>query len=227
MASFLGRMKEKREATRAQREYDLAYVAWTQEHELVDNLHYMATNLDEVYRQTSEAGFSIRLKKDEHVLISVDGAGLVEPRATAGHYQGGSSGVSFRVAKGVNFRVGQHKGTYVRGPEEQKMIDSGGALYITTQRVIYTSMNRNREWAFAKTIDVMHDDLGVTYMNVSNRQKVSGFVYGEGVAREVQNRLVLAMAVFDDEVDTLVAQLDQQLSELKVSKPVAPSALPS
>ena len=129
--------------------------------------------------------------------------------------------------KGVRYRVGSHKGTYVPGPEVEKVIDSGGTLYITTHRVLYTSQNRNRDWVHAKTVDVYHSDTladgwGATYIGVTNRQKTSGFVYPMGNARQVRDRLVLAYAIHDGTVEEMVVGLKQQEVELERSRPVTP-----
>ena len=110
---MFGRMKENRQYKADKAAYDSALAVWEGENEHVDDLHYLATHLDEVYEAGAEAGFSIRLAPGEHVVARLEGAtGIVEPRASGGSYQGGSTGVSFRVMKGVSYRVGNHRGTY-------------------------------------------------------------------------------------------------------------------
>ena len=68
------------------------------------------------------------LRPTERVFLQVNGAVLIEPRTAPGTYKGGSHGVSFRVAKGVSYRVGQNRGTYQPGPTKPTPIDSGAAL---------------------------------------------------------------------------------------------------
>lgn len=51
-------------------------------------------------------------------------------------YEGGSSGVSVRVMKGVSYRVGQSRGTPIR-KDVQDRID--GVLSITNKRVVFTA----------------------------------------------------------------------------------------
>ena len=179
---FLKKMRAKSAYSTAIDNYQQELVAWEEETEHVDTLLYMAENLDEVYSQAAAAGFSVRLKKGEHVLIGLQGAtALIEPRSGGGSYQGGSRGTSIRVAKGVSFRVGAHRGTYVPNPDIEKAIDTDGDVYITTQRVLYTSPGRSREWAYKSAVDLYHADnwsgtsFGITYIVVSNRQKTSGF----------------------------------------------------
>lgn len=208
----------------AETRYLKALTRWEEEREHVKDVLYMAEHLDEVYQASAnELGGDLRTKPGEHMLLSIEGSSLVEPRRTAGSYQGGSAGVSFRVAKGVSFRVGQHRGTFVPGPEEQTVIDQGGRVFITTQRVVFVGPRQSREWAFSKMLSLSHDGArGATYIQVSNRQKTSGFVYGPSLARSVQDRLTLALAVFDNETEYLASQLRDQLKELDGSKPDPP-----
>ena len=49
---------------------------------------------------------SIITKRGEEALLVVRGCALVETRRPRARYRGGSSGMSFRVAKGVYWRVG-------------------------------------------------------------------------------------------------------------------------
>ncbi len=225
---FLKKVQAKAFYGKAMTRFESELEAWEQESEHVDELLHFGTNLEDIYDASGEAGFSVRLRPNEHILIGLSGASaLVEPRSSGGSYQGGSSGTSIRVMKGVSFRVGNHKGTFIPGPEVQKAIDTDGDAYITTQRVIYSSPARNREWAFKSAVDVFHSDdfvpgWGVTYLSVANRQKTSGFAYSMDHARRVRDRLVLALAVYDENVEELVEGLTMQQRELKSSRPVEP-----
>lgn len=221
---WLSERKQRREDAKALAEYSAAYAVWSGQRDRVDALLQLATHVDEVQEQFATGAGSIRLKKGERLLLFVEGAGLVEPRAGKGHYEGGSHGVSFRVAKGVRYRVGAHQGTFERGPDELKMIDDGGRVFITDQRALYTSTQQNREWAFSKLVDMYHEN-GITFMAVSNRQKTSGFAYGTSVAQAVEDRITLALALFDDEVETLVSSLQEEARELRLSEPRRPPAL--
>ncbi|MFV1962635.1 MAG: hypothetical protein ACC658_12500 [Acidimicrobiia bacterium] len=218
--------KERKEAESAERKHQTELANWQDQHDHVDQLIYLAEHLEEVQEEAAEGGIHIRLKKGENVLAILQNGGLVEPRVTGSHFEGGSQGVSIRVMKGVNYRVGQFQGTFVRGDEEQTVIDTGGDIYITDQRIQYSSMNRNREWAWSKLVDIRHD-VDATYMGVTNRQKTSGILYGIEAASPIQDRITLAMAIYDGEVEHLVSELKDQLSELGRSKPSAPPPLPA
>lgn len=116
---------------------------------------------------------SLVLKPGEQAVWTGD-AQLVEPRRGPGHYAGGSQGVSFRIAKGVRYRVGASRGHYIPGDEVQTVIDRGTAT-VTTQRVVFTGSQATREWSFAKLLDTeISRDHTLVLIHVSNRQKASG-----------------------------------------------------
>lgn len=77
---------------------------------------------------------NIILKKGEVAHFSYF-ADLIEERAVRGRYQGGSAGVSFRVAKGVSFRVGQSRGTYKS--DREPVAVSSGKLIVTNKRIVF------------------------------------------------------------------------------------------
>lgn len=121
-------------------------------------------------------------------------ASLIEPHRQQGHFVGGSTGVSFRVAKGVRWRVGGMRGHYVPGPELQTPVDQG-TVSVTTARVVFTGGRATREWSFDKLLGVdASPDHKVALLHVSNRQKVSGLNLGDAGA-EFQSFLALAIAI--------------------------------
>jgi hypothetical protein len=144
---------------------------------------------------------------------------LTETRRAPGHYQGGYQGFSFRIAKGVRYHVGGTRGTYTPGEERPTAIDNGTAS-ITTQRVLFQGAKQAREWAFSKLIGVQNDPkLSWTSIQVSNRQKTSGIIYGDDIAQVFRFRLALALAIYNDERNLLVADLERQLAEHDGARP--------
>ena len=132
------------------------------------------------------------LKKGEVAIDSVP-AKLLEYRSGGSSYQGGSQGVSIRIAKGLSYRVGSNRGQLVRNPEQLQVIDNGDATF-TNQRVVFGGQSQTREWAFDKLVDFNAGDNGTQVMiSVSNRQKVSG-LYAQRVER-VQPGVLLEVAV--------------------------------
>lgn len=79
-----------------------------------------------------EGGSPVVLKKGE-VVHFVDRSILKELKSVSLGYSGGSHGVSFRIAKGISYRVGAHRGHIVK--EDRFIATSRGVLLITNQRL--------------------------------------------------------------------------------------------
>lgn len=79
-----------------------------------------------------EGGSLVIFRKDEIVHFA-DDAILKELRSVNLGYSRGSRGISFRIAKGVRFRVGAHRGRVVK--EDRFIETSRGTLLITNQRL--------------------------------------------------------------------------------------------
>jgi hypothetical protein len=73
----------------------------------------------------------------------VDQASLIMDR-TSTHYEGRSSGVSFRIIRGVYYRIGQSRGTPVKTKTQEY---ENGVLYITDRRVIFVAQSNGFEIA--------------------------------------------------------------------------------
>src|SRR6056297_2840301 len=126
------------------------------------------------------SNISIILKKNETPLIALaDVVTLVEERVRY-TYQGGSSGVSLRIMKGVSYRVGGFKGERVP-VEEQKIIDVG-SLVITNKRVIFTGPKKSTSFNINKIIGIEVYDDGIR-VNREGKQKAEYFY----ASVEIQN----------------------------------------
>lgn len=79
-----------------------------------------------------EGDSPIVLKKGELVHFA-DKAVLKELKSINLGYSGGSRGVSFRIAKGISYRVGAHRGHMVK--EDRFVETSRGVLIITSKRL--------------------------------------------------------------------------------------------
>lgn len=77
-------------------------------------------------------GTPLVLKKGE-VVHYASRATLDELRSVSLGYQGGSRGVSIRIAKGVTYRVGSHRGHIVK--EDRLVKTSEGVLIVTNKRL--------------------------------------------------------------------------------------------
>jgi hypothetical protein len=203
---------------RKQAEEDAAALArWQTEHDELQGLAGLAR---------SPQGFTdgledvpIILKPGEAVFALISPSMLVESRRGPGHYAGGSQGFSFRVAKGIHYRIGANRGTFVQGEEQLAVIDTG-TVTVTSRRIVFQGAKQSREWAFAKVLGIQHDPaLPLTMISVSNRQKVSGFTYDEQHAPTVRFRVSMAVAVANGTTGELAADLDRQLAELDAARP--------
>lgn len=153
-------------------------------------------------------------KKGERTFAILEGVALIEPRRQPGKMEGRSSGVSFRIAKGVNYRVGASKGTFVQGPDVPTPIDVGTA-FITNQRVVFRGSKATREWAWSKLVSLDHDDtVPWTSLPVTNRQKTSGLLYDESNSPMIRFRLQLGLAHFQGRVPELTSDLEGQIAAL-------------
>ena len=198
-------------------QHDLA--EWTEDDEELASCIEAAESFDG-FEPSAASGFV--LKACERPFLLIRGAALIEPRATPGHWRGASQGVSFRVAKGVRYRVGQSRGTFVPGPTTPTPIDLGDAL-VTGRRVLFRGPQATREWLFDKMVGYAHsDDNTWTSVQVSNRQKTSGIAYGADNAHEFQFRLELALAVWRGDRGPLVAALEAQRAEHAIARPILP-----
>ena len=169
-----------------------------------------------------DPGITLVLKRNERAFLTLNGAGLVESRRGQGHWVGGYSGFSFRVAKGVRYHVGGTRGHYEAGAEQPTVIDTGTAT-ITDQRVAFQGTKQTREWAFTKLLGYQHfDSPPWTAIQVSNRQKTSGVLCDASTAELFQFRLAVALAHYNGQVDQLVAQLQAQVRQHAGAEPVAP-----
>lgn len=166
---------------------------WREQQALADELALAARHAAEGMDNVS----GVLTKKGEVALTALP-ADLVEPKVMPGHFTGGYSGVSFRIAKGVNYRIGGMRGHYTPGPEVQAPKDSGTA-YVTTKRVVFTGSKSTREWAYAKLLSVAATADGrATLLHVSNRQKASGLSMRDAMtADRFEAYLALGLAIED------------------------------
>lgn len=134
------------------------------------------------------------LPKAGEVALWAAPAALIEPRRQQGHYVGGYSGISMKIAPGVRYRVGSTRGRYVPGPEVQTPVDRG-TVVVTTRRIVFTGGLKTREWAFDKLIgvDTSSNDREAM-LHVSNRQTVSGVSLGKA-GPDFQTYLALGVAI--------------------------------
>jgi hypothetical protein len=166
----------------------------------------------------------LALKKGEELFMVAHGAALVEPRRLPGQWVGRSQGMSVRVMKGVTYRVGANRGTYVQGGETPTAIDTG-TISITNRRVVFQGAKQSREWLYSKLIGFQHDaEEPITYLQVSNRQKTSGFMYDQASAQAVRLRLAIGLAWADGDASEVFPVLHGMMEEHKAALPALGAA---
>lgn len=164
-------------------------------------------------------------KPGEMAYLVLQGATLIEPRRLPGHWSGRSQGFSIPVYKGIRYRVGSTKGTFQQGAEVPTPIDQGTVL-VSSLRVVFAGSKATREWLYPKLIGFHHDEQHPwTALQVSNRQKVSGFMYTEATEIMVRFRLELALAQYMGSRAVFAASIDKQLADLVAGEPESPAGL--
>jgi hypothetical protein len=108
-----------------------------------------------------------RLMTKKGEVVHLEALASLMKEVAVREWQGGSSGVSFRIAKGVSYRTGGVRGKSVVVGTELQVADSG-SLHVTSHRVVYMG-NKTIELPYTKLInlDVFSD--GVRF-HASNRQ---------------------------------------------------------
>jgi hypothetical protein len=120
-------------------------------------------------------------KKNEVVHLETNAALLKE--VALREWRSGSSGVSFRVAKGVRYHVGQTRGrSVVVGTELQ--VEDTGILTLSSQRAAYMGSRKTMEFPYAKLMGVEVYNDGISIRS-SNRQRTPLFRLEEGMAHVV------------------------------------------
>jgi hypothetical protein len=198
-------------------QHDLAH--WQELHDST------AETLELAQSYRGETTSELMLKTGETVYGTVTSAGLIEERRGAGHYTGGSTGVSIPIGSigghAIRYHVGATRGHYVQAPPVPTAIDHG-TVFITNQRVVFQGTRQTRECLFAKLIGFQHTDDGATVFSVSNRQKPTVVHYGPQLAGWFDFRLDLAIAHYKGTVPDLVAQLQGQMAQIESARPQPP-----
>jgi hypothetical protein len=174
-----------------------------------------------------EPSVPLRLAAGERVFSVLEQASLVEPRKRPERWSVGYTGFSFRLARGLRYRAVGSAGKKEHGEEPPDPIDRGMAT-ITDRRVVFSGARRTREWAFDKLAGYHNDGrVPLTLFHVSNREKVSGLLYGAGQAEELHFRLALALAHHGGTVNEFVNHIERQLAVHEAGRPEPPELPPA
>jgi hypothetical protein len=178
-----------------------------------------------VVEKKVEAQSPIVLKPGERAIYVLPGAGLFEPRRGRGHWTGGSTGFSVPTGAGTRFRVGATHGYYVQGTEAPTITDTG-TLTLTDHRAVFQGDTHTREWHYDKLVGVQHfAKQPWTAIQVSNREKTSGFTYKGTRTDFVRSWLEISIGLYEGKHDEVLSQLQDQLKELPETDPALAQSL--
>jgi hypothetical protein len=222
MGWWAQRKTEKQERA-AQAHYQAALSQWNEVEGHLEGCLTEAKTFEGTKPEETE-GLSLVAKPGERIFLLVQGAALVESRRGAGSWQGRSQGFSFPIGNtGVRYRVGGTRGHYVPGYETPTAIDTG-VVTATDQRVVFQGPKQTREWDFSKLVGYEHfDHPAWTAIQVSNRQKTSGILYGDDHAELAQFRIELALKHYQGGVDAFVTELTNEIAQHQATRPTLPS----
>ncbi len=129
----------------------------------------------------------IILKRNENFILNIDYVSLREPRAVR-ITKGGYGGPSFRVAKGVYFRLGAFN-AQSESHEEIRTIDSG-TLTLTNKRLIFSGNKRTVSMDIRKILSV-HPYRDAVAIRKEGREKIQYFtgINRVNIKIQVENRI--------------------------------------
>ncbi len=217
--------REKRELELRQRALADATEQWKSEKQALESEIDSLFNYEDVFDEYRD-DFPIITKRGEEGILTVRGAALTETRRKRATYQGGSSGFSFRIAKGVSYRVGGHRGTITPSAEQVTLIDgadSSGVFVVTNRRGLFRGSLYNREFRWDKLIAVAVEDfsegVAVIQLPVENRVKTSGILVPKEHLPLVHSRIKFGVALYRGMEDRHLESLQKELAELERERP--------
>jgi len=218
---FFKNLAAKRDAKRAQKRYEIDHAAWVRDSEILAKLR----RAFEAVRDGVSLIEENMVNKPGEYVIWKGKAQYHEAARSPGTYQGRSSGVSVRIAKGVSYRVGGQQGTFSPGELEQRYEDVGMA-YLTTHRLIFIGGGNTAEWSFDKWIGATSTDNPDDFMfNVSNRKKTSGLLFAKGLGREFEKFLALTIGFNESGIEKVLKTIEHYEKEIKEQEPKPPTLL--
>lgn len=116
---------------------------------------------------------NIVTQKDERIYW-IEPSSLLEEKVINRRYVGGSQGVSFRIMKGVSYRVGGHKGHYE--VDKGNVEVSSGDLIITNKRIVFSGDKKSFSTRLDKIIDINLFNNGLQFSEINkNKPRLISF----------------------------------------------------
>jgi len=222
----LGTGRALRRYRRSAADYRRALQPWQEEADAIRG-HLSVARTFAGATAADEPSVPLQLAPGERVFSVLERASLVEPRKRPERWSAGYTGFSFRLARGVRYRLTDSQGKKQPREEAPTAVDTGAAT-VTDRRVVFQGSRRTREWAFDNLAGYHNDGrVPLTLFQLSNREKVSGLLYDRAVAEEVHLRLALALAHHGGTVDDFVNHIERQLAVHEASRPEPPELPPA
>jgi len=128
-------------------------------------------------RLSVSGGLPFNLQKGERLVWVFPAVRYYQER-TRTHFEGKSSGVSIRLAKGVHYRVGAFKGHPVQ--TAYMSLEDSGMLGATTKGVIFAGERKGFRVAHSKIVSLVPYSDGVGVLKDSQSARPITFVTGDG-----------------------------------------------
>jgi hypothetical protein len=119
------------------------------EHQEIDHI-YLLSEIQQGHLPTVSDGDLVK-KKGELIHLKIR-ASLLEEKVVDKHWEGGSHGVSVRLAKGLSYRVGSSRGHLVSTTAVVPV--SNGSLMVTNQRVVFRGDAKSLNFLLGHVLDV-------------------------------------------------------------------------
>lgn len=143
------------------------------EEEFQRQLNALINRLETGTQPPISPSISVILKKGEQAYLQSSDVELIEERVIDRKYVGGSHGISFRVMKGVSYRVGNSKG-HVETTKGNVVVDIGDIL-ITNKRCIFKGRKKSFSVNLAKILDIeLYSDAVVIHEENKQNPRIIG-----------------------------------------------------
>jgi hypothetical protein len=159
--------------------------------------------------------FHIMLKAGEEIYLETYASLLKEVADRA--WKGGSSGVSFRVAKGVRLRTGQTKGHFQQVGTKTVVTDSG-TLSVTSTRIVFSGKTTTQESRYGDVVNLTVRSDGIT-LAVSKGREVITHAYTTGMGEMVAAVINAAIHQHTAPLNTAIHPQTEPLSNVGILSP--------
>lgn len=125
-------------------------------------------------------------------------AQILEERVVNRRYEGGSQGMSVRIAKGLSYRVGVQKGHLVS--DKAVIPVSNGNLIITSQRIIFQGGTKSINLPLNKLLEFRGADDGLILTDDKGRGRIFQFSDSKNgkIVEAIMSNLIRGLAKKDD-----------------------------